>query len=310
MIIVPPSYEILNEMDKGALVERIETCGRICYKSEDKITAESAIPFVQKMMSYGHNSVMEMAAITLRVECDEEVVQSFLSCQPKYLIVHRVGAGMLVTGTVRAFREFYKKNSSEDIAVAFIEKLAKEEPYLFSDLGENVINRDFQSDILLIRLTVEDIDNLPEDLIIQHRYIAVRMVVNRAVTHELVRHRPCSYLQESQRYCRYSNDKFGNQVSFIKPLFYEEATPEYDVWKTAMEETEKLYFTLLETSTPQAARTVLPNSCKTEIITYCTLAEWKHIFALRTTPHAEPSMREIMIPLEKEMIAQFPVLKK
>lgn len=310
MIIVPPSYEILNEMDKGPLVERVETCGRICYKSEDKITAESAIPFVRKMMSHGHNSVMEMAAITLRVECDEEVVRSFLSCQAKYLVMHRTEAGMLVTGTVRAFREFYKCNSQTDIAVAFIGKLNQEEPHLFFDLGDKIATYEFQSDISLIRLSIEEIDLLPKELLLQHRYLAVRMVVNRAVTHELVRHRPCSYLQESQRYCRYSNDKFGNQVSFVKPMFYEEGTSEYDVWKKAMEETEKLYFTLLETSTPQAARTVLPNSCKTEIITYCTLAEWKHIFALRTTSHAEPSMREIMIPLEAEMAAQFPVLKK
>jgi len=65
--------------------------------------------------------------------------------------------------------------------------------------------------------------------------------------------------------------------------------------------TEALYIKLLETSTPQAARTVLPNSCKTEIIVYCNLAEWKHIFRLRTSSAAEPSMREVMIPLEAEM---------
>lgn len=310
MIIVPPSYEILNKMDQGPLVERVETCGRICYKSEDKITSESATPFVRKMMSHGHNSVMEMASITLRVECEADVVETFLSCQAKYLIMHPVDAGMLVTGTIRAFREFYKQNTEQDIAVSLIAKLHTEEPDFFFDLAEDIAGREVQGTLSLSRLTIAEIDALPEELLLQHRYLGVRMVVNRAVTHELVRHRPCSYLQESQRYCRYSNDKFGNQVSFIKPMFYEEGTPEYDVWKKAMEETEKMYFTLLETSTPQAARTVLPNSCKTEIITYCTLAEWKHIFNLRTTSHAEPSMREIMIPLEEEMASQFPALKK
>lgn len=310
MIIVPPSYEILNKMDQGPLVERVETCGRICYKSEDKITAESAIPFVRKMMSHGHNSVMEMAAMSLAVQCDEETISSYLSCQAKYLIMDRTEQGMLVTGTVRAFREFYKNNAQLEIAVAFIDKLNQEEPHLFFDLGEEIAGYTYQKDIVLSRLTIEEVDALPNALQLEHRYLAVRMIVNRAVTHELVRHRPCSYLQESQRYCRYSNDKFGNQVSFIKPMFYEEGSAEYDAWVQAMEETEKLYFTLLETSTPQAARTVLPNSCKTEIITFCTLAEWKHIFALRTTSHAEPSMREIMIPLEEEMAAQFPVLQK
>ncbi len=73
-----------------------------------------------------------------------------------------------------------------------------------------------------------------------------------------------------------------------------------------MELTETLYLQLLETSTPQAARTVLPNSCKTEIIVYCNLAEWRHIFRLRTTPAAEPSMREVMIPLAAEMEKRYP----
>ena len=75
-----------------------------------------------------------------------------------------------------------------------------------------------------------------------------------------------------------------------------------------MEETERLYLQLLETSTPQAARTVLPNSCKTEIIMYCNLAEWKHIFSLRTSQAAEPSMREIMIPLPQRCRRRYPLL--
>jgi thymidylate synthase (FAD) len=128
------------------------------------------------------------------------------------------------------------------------------------------------------------------------------------VTHELVRHRPCSFLQESQRYCRYSQDKFGNQVTFIRPLFFTLGSTEYKLWQQAMEETESLYLKLLETSTPQAARTVLPNSCKTEIIVYCNLAEWRHICRLRTSPAAEPSMREVMIPLETEIQKRYPQL--
>ncbi|MEN8200681.1 MAG: FAD-dependent thymidylate synthase, partial [Thermodesulfobacteriota bacterium] len=142
----------------------------------------------------------------------------------------------------------------------------------------------------------------------KHRFCGVLFTVNRAVTHEIVRHRPCSYLQESQRYCRYSQDKFGNQVTFIKPMFYDEGSEEYGLWQQAMEESEKIYLKLLESSTPQAARTVLPNSCKTEIIVYCNLEEWRHIFSLRTTPAAEPSMREVMIPLEKEMRERYPAV--
>lgn len=97
-------------------------------------------------------------------------------------------------------------------------------------------------------------------------------------------------------------------MTFIKPLFFEKGTAEYSLWQQAMEETERLYLQLLETATPQAARTVLPNSCKTEIIMYCNLLEWKHIFSLRTTQAAEPSMREIMIPLAAEFRKRYPLL--
>ena len=145
-------------------------------------------------------------------------------------------------------------------------------------------------------------------MLLRHRYVGVKFYVNRAVTHEIVRHRTCSFLQESQRYCRYSQDKFDNQVTFVKPLFYQEGTADYALWEKAMEETEVIYLKLLETSTPQAARTVLPNSCKTEIIVYCNLEEWRHIFRLRTHKTAEPSMREIMIPLAEELNARYPAI--
>ncbi len=151
-------------------------------------------------------------------------------------------------------------------------------------------------------------EKLPSDLLMRHRFVGVKFYVNRAVTHELVRHRPCSYLQESQRYCRYSQDKFAGQVTFIKPMFYEDGSPEYLLWKETMEFAEAKYLKLLETSSPQAARTVLPNSCKTEIIAYCNVTEWQHILKLRCSQGAEPSMREVMIPLSKELKNRYPMI--
>ena len=91
-------------------------------------------------------------------------------------------------------------------------------------------------------------------------------------------------------------------------MFFKKESEEYRLWKEAMELTEAKYLKLLASSTPQAARTVLPNSCKTEIIVYCNLQEWQHIFALRTVQSAEPSMREIMIPLQQKMKLSFPVI--
>lgn len=305
MLIVDPSFEILDELEAIPLVERIETCGRICYKSEDKITSESAIPFVKKIVQHGHNSVMEMAALSLKVSCSENQLDLFFKKQPKYLIVDKLNDGVLITGTLRGFREFFLFNQNDSIAGACIALLAEKEPHLFGDME---LQENSDEGVSVTKLTLAEVEALPAKLFLNHRFVAVKFITNRAVTHELVRHRPVSYLQESQRYCRYSQEKFGNQVTFIKPMFFEKDTAEYEDWKTAMLETEKLYLKLLETSTPQAARTVLPNSCKTEIITFCNLAEWKHIFSLRTTKHAEPSMREVMIPLQEEMQKRYPVI--
>lgn len=307
MIIVEPTYEIQHDLDKASIAVRLEACGRVCYKSEDKITGDSAIPFVTRIAAHGHNSVLEMAAVTFEVTCHVDHVLELLSSHPKYLIVDRTDNGMLVTGTIRAFRELYVAHPQNQLVNDLLYVLAGKEPYLFENIFSTSHCLDPDPAVGIRKLPLAAVDQLPVELRRRHRYVGVRFVVNRAVTHELVRHRPCSFLQESQRYCRYSQDKFENQVTFIKPIFFEESTTEYKLWQESMQLAEKNYLKLLETSTPQAARTVLPNSCKTEIIVYCNLEEWEHIFSLRTSPAAEPSMREIMIPLEKDMREKFDI---
>jgi len=308
MRIVDPSFEIQYELDEQPIAIRLEECGRICYKSEDKISEESAVPFVTKIAAHGHNSVLEMAVATYEVSCHPDHVLEFHACQPKFFVTDRTDSGLLVTGSIRSFREMYTQYADNAVVADLVADLAGRYPFLFEGVYNAEEAPDKSEDIKIQKLSLVQVEDLPFELLARHRFVGVKFIVNRAVTHELVRHRPCSFLQESQRYCRYSNDKFGNEVTFVRPVFYEEGSKEFQIWKTAMEETEKLYLKLLDTSTPQAARTVLPNSCKTEIITYCNLAEWKHIFSLRTSPAAEPSMREIMIPLEKEMKERYPVL--
>ncbi len=307
MIVVDPSYEIQDELDQASLVVRLEACGRICYKSEDSISKDSAMPFVKKIAAHGHNSVMEMAVVTLGIKCSDEQLNELLLIEPKYLFIDMNGDELLVTGSIRAFRELYGRAANVALVQAMVAFQVEDHAYLFEgvwDGGAGTID----NSIKVRKLDLDEIEKLPAEVLAKHRYVGVMFTINRAVTHEIVRHRPCSYLQESQRYCRYSHDKFGNQVTFIKPMFYQEGTEEYVLWQQAMEDTEKIYLKLLESSTPQAARTVLPNSCKTEIIVYCNLAEWKHIFKLRTTKAAEPSMREVMIPLQKELQGRYPVV--
>ena len=308
MKIIEPSFHIDDDLDSSSIAVRLEACGRVCYKSEDKISEDSAIPFVTRIAEHGHNSVLEMAVVSFRVTCPPGHAQGFVACQPKFLVIDTTTDGMLVTGSIRAIRELYRRHPENQVINDFIQQLLGKVPYLFAGIfaQEKALPRD--PELAVRKLSLQEVDDLPAELRLRHRFVSVRFIVNRAVTHELVRHRPCSFLQESQRYCRYSHDKFDNQVTFIKPMFFQEESKEYGLWKLAMELAEVTYLKLLETSTPQAARTVLPNSCKTEIIVFCNLAEWQHIFALRTSPAAEPSMREIMIPLQKEMHRRFPIL--
>lgn len=308
MNVISPSYQILDQLDQQSLAVRIEFCGRICYKSEDKISQESALPFVEKMAEHGHNSVLEMGVVTLEIACpDQTAITELFLCQPKYLHISCEENRLLITGSIRAFRELLIFHSDCAVVKASCALLHERHSYFFSTLLPEKGLKSVEG-IAVRKVPLEELEQLSPKLWAKHRYIAVKFIVNRAVTHELVRHRPCSFLQESQRYCRYSDKKFGNEVTFIKPMFWEEGSEEYSLWQQAMQDAEKQYLKLLETSTAQAARTALPNSCKTEIIVYANLEEWQHIFKLRCSKAAEPSMREVIVPLHKEFQRIFPTI--
>lgn len=143
---------------------------------------------------------------------------------------------------------------------------------------------------------------------IEHFSVSVRVVTDRGVSHEWVRHRIASYSQESTRYCNYSKDKFGGEITFIRPSRLKEGTTEYGVWAKAMEDAEKSYFALLDMGvTPETARSVLPNSLKTEFICTMNLREWRHFFELRTAPAAHPDMRAVAVPLHEKFKKLLPV---
>jgi len=156
------------------------------------------------------------------------------------------------------------------------------------------------------------------ETVIEHVSISVRFICDRGVSHELVRHRIASFSQESTRYCNYSKDKHDNQITFIKPCFWEEILDDksepnnYDYWRIAMEYAESVYLKQIELGAqPQQARAVLPNSLKTEIVMTCNLREWRHFFKLRALgisgkPH--PQMLELTIPLLKKFAELSPVI--
>lgn len=201
MRIVPPSYEILTQLNGPQILKSIEKIGRVCYKSEANITEDSAQKFVKNIIKRGHESVIEHYSVTVKIVCD------------------------------------------------------------------------------------------------------------RGISHEIVRHRIASYSQESTRYCNYSSGKFGNELTAIRPFFWIDSEEKYQIWQKSMADAEQAYLALIELgATPQEARSVLPNSLKTEIIVTMNLREWRHFFKLRAEAHAHPQMREIAVPLLQEFQKRIPVL--
>lgn len=207
MKIIKPYYEILSKIDGKELLKNIERAGRTCYKSEDKITDESAEKFISMLIQRGHESVLE------------------------------------------------------------------------------------------------------------HEKLSILFVCDRGVSHEIVRHRIASFSQESTRYCNYSKDKFDNQLTFILPEWLQadhenqDVSHGYLIWYDAMIDSEENYKQLLNNGwTPQQARSVLPNSLKTEIVVTANLREWRTIFKQRTSSAAHPQMRELMCPLLDELKTIIPVV--
>lgn len=139
--------------------------------------------------------------------------------------------------------------------------------------------------------------NSGHESVIEHEKITVLFIVDRGISHEIVRHRIASYSQESTRYCNYGKDKFGNEITVIKPFFFSDRE-NYKYWEEACLAAERSYMALLRNGyTPQEARSVLPNSLKTEIVVTYNLREWRHFLRLRCSKAAHPQMRQVTIPL-------------
>ena len=150
------------------------------------------------------------------------------------------------------------------------------------------------------------------EAMLEHYSFTVKFICDRGVSHELVRHRIASFAQESSRYCCYAKDKFGKELTFINPCFWEPDSDNYARWFHEMDEAEKTYLAMIENgATPEQARDILPTSIKTEIVMTANLREWRHFFKLRAegvTGKPHPQMLEITIPLLKELKQKVPVV--
>jgi thymidylate synthase (FAD) len=134
--------------------------------------------------------------------------------------------------------------------------------------------------------------------VIEHVSVSVKIICDRGVSHEIVRHRLASYSQESTRYCNYHKDKFGKELTVIKPFFWNDDPKKYYIWLNTMKNIENNYNELIESGAkPEEARSILPNSMKTEIIMTMNLREWRWFLKLRTSKRSHPQMREIANPI-------------
>jgi thymidylate synthase (FAD) len=201
MNIIEATFEFINTIDGSAILKNIERIGRVCYKTENKITETSSKEFVKKILENGHESVIE------------------------------------------------------------------------------------------------------------HEKISVRIICDRGVSHEIVRHRIASYSQESTRYCNYTENKFGNELTLIRPFFWNDDHEKFAIWKTAMQNIENNYNLLISLGAKaEEARSILPNSLKTEIIVTMNLREWRHFFLLRTSLKAHPQMCEIAVPMLRKFKELIPII--
>ena len=171
--------------------------------------------------------------------------------------------------------------------------------------SEAAITEGSESAKKLIRRLIES----GHEAMLEHSFLSVKFTVDRGVTHELVRHRLMSFAQESTRYCNYSGRKFGHDVKFVIPYFFKDKPDAMQIWTEACARAEQAYFDLLDgDTTPQEARTVLPNSTAAEIVMSGNYREWRHILRLRTARDAHPQMREVICPLGKELQSRIPVI--
>lgn len=290
MKLIKPSFKIWNQpAGLEGVYKQIERAGRVCYKSEDKITENSAKEFVDRMIKSGHGAMLEHGTVYLKIPY----------------------------GTMDDRGEF----SNEPIVIKYIDN-----PYsVVMNNSENdywYITSNYR--VIIENEWIDDLQYLCEPTEFHAKRITVHFVCDRGVSHEFVRHRVMSFAQESTRYCNYSKDKFGNELTFIEPCWLEDYNYKDNTYNQlfidSLRFAEAHYLDLLKKWddkipdkryktgfrnnpwTPQQARAVLPNSLKTELVVTGFVSDWKHFFELRCASNAHPQAQELAIPLREEFV--------
>lgn len=294
MKVIQPSVQILPYLDGKEILKHLEKCGRVCYKSEDKISDISSEKFLQGIIKRGHEAVLEHASFIFKVSYNvyKDIIDKVNFVESYYFkkmyLRFTDFDGYIVSGNVRAWRDFFRFVGVSIYMKDFIEANSILFPE-FKNYSQSSFNWDEWS---IKQISVNDLVSDCQRLV--HEDVSVMFVCDRGISHEIVRHRDASYCQESTRYCNYTKEKFGSEITVIQPCFFEKDSREYFIWERNMECCEKAYFDLLDCGcSPQQARCVLPNSLKTEIIMTANIREWRHFLELRCSKAAHPQMIEV-----------------
>ena len=281
MKLIESSVEILPQ-EEGLLgaYKQCEIAGRTAYKSLDKMTDSSAKKFVEAMCKSNHGAVLEHGTIYLH----------FSYCSP----LHDINYMKLVN-----IRLFYERNPYSKVVIK-TEDHYKIDVYISTNC--RVIFENDRND---------DLQYLCEPTKHHERRVTARFICSRGVSHEAVRHRKFSFLQESQRYCMYSKERMGGEITYIIPEWvksleeYKEGMNAEKIWHKTLQECENTYIRLVNECNKKAeeARSVLPNDCKTELIMTGFISDWKHFFDLRskgTTGKPHPDIKVLADSLKTQ----------
>ena len=277
-IVVPADMEIGPRMVKEELLNsiyrQIEIAGRTCYKSEDKITDTSAKEFVERMIKSGHGAMLEHGTVYLKTRNYGDSMEDYdcVNMENKYI------------------RNPYSKVIFGDYPTHC--KTWEEKQKAYQDV---YITTNYR--VLVENNWLGDLQYICEPTEFHEKRYTVKFVCDRGVSHEFVRHRVFSFAQESTRYCNYSKDKFGNELTFIQPCWDIRGTCFIDFLQNA----EWGYFRMLKNGwTPQQARSILPLGIKSELISCGFKDAWENFFKRRDALDAHPMAQEIAKPMHEE----------
>lgn len=327
MRIVAPSVEILRtglETEFITPEQFIEKVGRTCYKSEDKITDDSAAKFVAGLIKRGHGAMIEHWNMIFQVNpywyeeilADRDILMHNRNIELEkplgnYIrftdqVIDDGEERCIISGNMRAWRNYADACvKGFGFIPRYLHGIIRCNPLFFPEYKDwvpaNIVND------IMIPISASELVGDKERGV--HMNVTVKFICDRGVSHEIVRHRVASFAQESTRYCNYAWDKFGNEITVVRPSWCSEGDKLYDIWRGGCIENEETYFAMVnEGAAPQEARSVLPNSLKTEVIVTMNLNGWDHFFSLRSAPDAQPDMREVSqmaeLMFEREVFAK------